>query len=90
MKYSDMEVVLIDHMGTDDRVVDAARISFDKLASNYTPEQNEKLISYLARHNHWTPFAHCQLTFKIKAPIFVARQLGKHQVGLVWNEISRR
>jgi len=85
-----MEVVLIDHMGTDDRVVDAARISFDKLASNYTPEQNEKLISYLARHNHWTPFAHCQLTFKIKAPIFVARQLGKHQVGLVWNEISRR
>lgn len=90
MKYSDMEVTLIDHMGTDDRVVDAARISFDKLASNYTPEQNEKLICYLARNNHWTPFAHCQLTFKIKAPIFVARQLGKHQVGLVWNEISRR
>lgn len=87
---SEMSVVLIDSMGTDDRVVDAARISFDKLASNYTPEQNERLIAYLARHNHWTPFAHCQVTFKIKAPIFVARQLGKHQVGLVWNEISRR
>ncbi len=53
-------------------------------------EKDQKLIKYLAKHNHWTPFAHCQLTFRIKAPIFVARQLGKHQIGLVWNEVSRR
>jgi thymidylate synthase (FAD) len=53
-------------------------------------EKDEKLIRYLAEHQHWTPFGHCQATFRIKAPIFVARQLGKHQVGLVWNEVSRR
>ena len=53
-------------------------------------ESDERLIKYLAKHNHWTPFAHTSLQFRIKAPIFVARQLGKHQVGLVWNEISRR
>jgi thymidylate synthase (FAD) len=51
---------------------------------------DKKLIDFLARENHWTPFGHCSLQFRIKAPIFVARQLGKHQVGLVWNEISRR
>lgn len=53
-------------------------------------EKDQKLIKYLAKHNHWTPFGHCQATFRIKAPIFVARQLGKHQVGMVWNEVSRR
>lgn len=53
-------------------------------------EKDQKLIKYLAEHNHWTPFGHCQVTFRIKAPIFVARQLGKHQVGMVWNEVSRR
>lgn len=51
---------------------------------------DEKLVNYLAKHNHWSPFGHTSLQFHIKAPIFVARQLGKHQVGLVWNEISRR
>src|SRR5690606_26094465 len=45
---------------------------------------------YLAKHGHWTPFAHTAISLRIKAPIFVARQLGKHQVGLVWNEVSRR
>jgi thymidylate synthase (FAD) len=59
--------------------------------SNLLKESDdEDLISYLARHNHWTPFGHCSVSFRIKAPVFVARQLGKHQVGLVWNEISRR
>ena len=53
-------------------------------------EKDQKLIKYLAKHNHWTPFGHCQVTFRIKAPIFVARQLGKHQIGMVWNEVSRR
>lgn len=51
---------------------------------------DKKLIKYLAKHNHWTPFAHNSITLHIKAPIFVARQLGKHQVGFVWNEVSRR
>jgi len=77
-------------MGNDKTVVDAARVSFAKTADNYTEAQNEKLIQYLARHNHWTPFGHAQATFHIEAPIFVARQLVKHQVGLVWNEVSRR
>ena len=53
-------------------------------------KRDEKLIRYLARHNHWTPFAHTCITFHIKAPMFVARQLQKHQIGLVWNEVSRR
>ena len=48
------------------------------------------LIAYLAKLKHWTPFGHCTYQFHIKAPVFVARQLVKHQVGLVWNEISRR
>lgn len=90
MLYSKMEVTLVDLMGDDNRVADAARVSFDKRGELYTPEQNAKLIRYLAKHNHWTPFAHVQCTFRIKAPIFVARQLGKHQVGLTWNEVSRR
>ena len=53
-------------------------------------EQDQKLIKYLAEHNHWSPFSHCYLKFRIKAPIFVARQLQKHTVGLAWNEVSRR
>ena len=96
-----MEVTLIDHMGSDLTVVNAARVSFNKESDwesipeagpvrDLLKESDEKLINYLAKHNHWTPFAHTSLQFRIKAPIFVARQLGKHQVGLVWNEISRR
>ena len=90
MKTSTMEVKYIDHMGSDNRVVDAARVSFAKIAANYSEEQNAKLIAYLAKHNHWSPMAHPQLTLHVKAPIFVARQLVKHQVGGVWNEVSRR
>lgn len=85
-----MKVELIDHMGADESVVNAARVSFDKQAGGYSDAQNARLIHYLARHNHWTPFGHCFASFRIKAPLFVARQLGKHQVGLVWNESSRR
>jgi thymidylate synthase (FAD) len=88
--YENISVELIDKMGTDNTVVDAARVSFSKEAANYTEEQNNKLIKYLAKHNHWSPFAHCTLQFRIKAPIFVARQLQKHQVGFAWNEVSRR
>jgi thymidylate synthase (FAD) len=101
-----LSVELIDHMGSDLSVVNAARVSFakesewdivlhdDALDSWDTKEvlsdRDQKLIKYLAKHNHWTPFGHCFASFRIKAPIFVARQLGKHQVGLVWNEVSRR
>ena len=53
-------------------------------------EQDKKLINYLAKNNHWSPFAHNSITLRIKAPIFVARQMVKHQVGGVWNEVSRR
>jgi thymidylate synthase (FAD) len=84
-----MNVSLIDVMGTDLSVVNAARVSFAKV-SNELSDKDEKLIKYLAKHNHWSPFGHASLQFRIKAPIFVARQLVKHQVGLVWNEVSRR
>lgn len=57
---------------------------------NRLKEQDAKLIDYLAKHKHWSPFSHCYLKFRIKAPIFVARQLQKHTVGLAWNEVSRR
>ena len=85
-----MKATYLSHMGDDNLVADAARVSFAKKASEYTPEQNDKLIGYLARHGHWTPFGHPQVTIHVEAPIFVARQLVKHQVGLVWNEVSRR
>ena len=84
-----MEVELIDHMGSDASVVNAARVSFGKRIKEIS-EGDTKLIKYLAQHNHWSPFGHASLQFRIKAPIFVARQLVKHQVGLTWNEISRR
>ena len=84
-----MNVNLIDVMGTDLSVVNAARVSFAK-ESNEFSDKDAKLINFLAKHNHWSPFGHASLQFRIKAPIFVARQLVKHQVGLVWNEVSRR
>jgi len=83
------EVSLIDHMGTDLTVVNAARVSFGKKKTEFT-DGDAKLIKYLADHNHWSPFGHCSVQFHIKAPVFVARQLVKHQIGLTWNEISRR
>ena len=84
-----MNVELIDSMGSDLTVVNAARVSFNKYHKEMT-SGDEKLIAYLSEHGHWTPFGHPQLQFRISAPIFVARQLVKHQVGLVWNEVSRR
>ena len=84
-----MNVDLINVMGSDLSVVNAARVSYGKQSKELN-DKDIKLINYLAKHNHWSPFSHTSLTFHIKAPIFVARQLGKHQVGLSWNEISRR
>ena len=85
-----MKVRLVDHMGSDLSVVNAARVSFAKEHKEFDDVADTKLINYLAKHNHWSPFGHGSLQFAISAPVFVARQLVKHQVGLVWNEVSRR
>jgi len=85
-----MTVTLVDHMGSDLTVVNAARVSFAKVHEEFDEKNDSKLIRYLAKHDHWSPFGHSSLQFHIKAPVFVARQLVKHQVGLTWNEVSRR
>ena len=84
-----MQVDFIDKMGSDLTVVNAARVSYAK-TKDLMDAKDEKLIKFLAEHNHLSPFGHASIQFRIKAPIFVARQLVKHQVGLVWNEVSRR
>lgn len=105
-------VQIMDHMGSDLTVVNAARVSMHKESNwetdgfdeyieqdsrvvTYKPRlklsaKDEKLIGYLARHNHWTPFSHPQVMLRIKMPIFIARQWFKHQVGFTRNEVSRR
>jgi thymidylate synthase (FAD) len=87
-------VQLIEYMGSDLSVVNAARVSFNKESSfsadGTVQEKDKKLISYLAKHNHFTPFCHPQISLRIKCPIFVRAQLGKHQIGLTMNEVSRR
>lgn len=121
-----MHCELIDRMGDDLRVVNAARVSFDKESNwdkiGYNPasvrnedgtwetkmvveprgiewsskvekklnEKDVKLLSYLAREGHWTPFSHVQITMRETVPIFVARQRFKHMVGFTYNEVSRR
>ena len=85
-----MKVELIDYMGNDDSVVNAARASFAKEASNYTDEQNHRLIRYLAEHNHLSPFYHATVTLRLKAPIAVHAQMMKHTVGFAHNTTSRR
>ena len=90
LKNTKMKVELLEIFGNDDMVANAARVSFGKEASNYTVEQNGKLIKYLAEHNHTSPFRHPQIQYRITCPIFVERQLFKHQVGLTANSISGR
>ena len=85
-----MNVELIDHMGSDLSIVNAARVSFAKVNTEFDEKSDTRLINYLAKHNHWSPFGHASMQFHIKAPVFVARQLVKHQIGLTWNEVSRR
>lgn len=94
-----MKVEYVDHMGSDLSVVNAARVSFNNksVPIGYGPSgvpvvdtRDSALIKFLAREGHWSPFAHTSISFRFKAPIFVARQLVKHQVGLTWNEVSRR
>ena len=102
---------LMDHMGSDLTVCNAARVSFNKESEwgldfdaierlkscpynkddvRVLKEKDEKLIRYLAKHNHWTPFAHPQITLRIKAPVSIRTQFFKHKQGFVENEISRR
>ena len=83
-----IEVNLIDSMGTDLTVANAARVSFGK-KKEQLDISDIKLIRYLGKHNHISPFGHCFISFHVKAPVFVARQLVKHKF-LRWNEISRR
>lgn len=105
MKVASIEVTLLDYMGSDLSVVNAARVSFEKEAeweelekpirdgtfAHYQKlsSRDAKLIKYLADHEHTSPFNHAFLSFRVKAPIFVARQLVKHKF-LPWNEVSRR
>jgi thymidylate synthase (FAD) len=84
-----MKVELIDWAGGDLSVVNSARVSFAKEATEMTG-QDEKLINYLAKHRHDTPFRHNFIQLRCKVPLFLARQLMKHQAGLTWNEESRR
>lgn len=108
IKYEEIGVELIDYMGSDLRVSNVAKVSFNKW-DDESVEINDKqkgLLSYLATglpsserddwekrakaSTHWTPFGHCFLTVRVAVPIFLARQLHKHTVGLVINEESRR
>jgi thymidylate synthase (FAD) len=98
-----MKVAKISHMGSDLTVVNSARVSFDKESDwglevsddhahikRILKNDDKRLINYLARYNHWTPFGHCQVTLRETVPIFVARERFRHTVGFVYNEVSRR
>lgn len=93
-----MKAELISKMGDDLLVVNAARVSFDKestyqhsrMDGKVMYEKDIKLLNYLAKHNHWTPFSHPQICMRETVPIFVARQRFKHMVGFTYNEVSRR
>lgn len=80
---------ILDTFGDDLTVVNAARVSYNKTVDEMT-SKDEKLIKYLAEHNHVTPFFHPQIRFRIKMPIFVAREWYRHQIGFARNEVSRR
>lgn len=85
---------MIDYMGSDLTVVNSARVSFSKVSNfqenGLLSSTDSKLINYLAKHKHFTPFTHPQITLRETVPIFVARQRFKHVVGFTYNEISRR
>ena len=93
---ADIKIELLDCCGGDNEIANTARVSMElegewsKLPKDYTVEQRNGLIRYLAKHKHTSPFRHNSITVRCKAPIFLARQLGKHQVGMSWNEVSRR
>jgi thymidylate synthase (FAD) len=93
-----MKAELISCLGDDLTVVNSARVSFDKesdwkkntLTGKELHDKDKKLIAYLAKNNHFTPFTHCSITLREEVPIFVARQRFKHTIGFTYNEVSRR
>jgi thymidylate synthase (FAD) len=89
MKIANIEVDLVDHMGSDASVVKAARVSFANDSQEFDTVKDAKLIKYLAAHKHISPFNHTFITVRVKAPVFVARQTVKHKFMPV-NEVSRR
>lgn len=84
------------HMGNDNTIANTARVSMGDneswlfLPKGYDDQKRDKLLAYLAREMHTSPFRHTGISVRGKVPLFIARQLGKHQVGLTWNEESRR
>lgn len=86
---SKIRVELIDHMGSDLAVVNAARVSFNSHSAEFT-DRDERLIHYLAANHHWTPFAHTAITLRVGAPVPIRTQCFKHKQGFVENEESRR
>ena len=84
-----IKATLIDYMGSDLSVVNAARVSFGTKHEVFNEKKDAKLINFLAKNNHVSPFGHAFASFHVSAPIFIARQLVKHKF-LRWNEISRR
>jgi thymidylate synthase (FAD) len=89
MNRLDGKVELLDTFGDDLTVVNAARVSFAKESTTMEP-RDEKLLKYLADHHHITPFFHPQLRFRLKMPIYVAREWFRHTIGFARNEVSRR
>lgn len=93
---SNRQIELLSHDGSDNSIANTARVSmelggeWDELPKDYTEAQRDKLLNYLAKHQHTSPFRHNSITIRCNVPIFLARQLGKHQVGMSWNEVSRR
>lgn len=83
-------VELLNFFGGDLNHAQVARVSYAKEATSYTEEQNAKLIKYLVEHRHTSPFRHSTLQFRIKCPIYVERQLHKHQIGVSVNSVSGR
>lgn len=84
-----MQVDYITHSGDDLLVCNAARVSFDKHKEEFG-DDDKKLLRYLAKHNHWSPFSHPQITLRMKAPVFIRTQCYKHKQGFTENEVSRR
>lgn len=85
-----MKAEFVDFMGSDLSVVNAARVSLDNFHEVYVEGEDDRLISYLSRHNHWTPFAHTAITLRVGAPVPIRTQCFKHKAGFVENEESRR
>lgn len=96
-----MKSEYVNHMGDDLSIVNAARVSFDKVSDweyddyvnwsdPHISDKDARLIKYLARHNHWTPFAHTSITLRMSAPVPIRTQCFKHKQGFVENEESRR